>query len=1084
MATDRELQEQADLITARKRPLAQVLVPASDRALRDEADRIAARSMTEADIARMEQEQLARIGERAERSAIHTATQRRQKAIAKYSPVRLGLKVAGAAPGAVAKVVGETVRRGHEGKGLPTAVEAVKLAYEGAIKTTSFQEYAPELWPEKGPVERTMLAFAADVGIAGLGGVAQAKAVTGGVKALAPVGRAALRTLPPIQRARAIGQLANEEAVSQQAIEMLQDWRVGPSIQRQAREIVATQGKAAEGAPIRPVKLVGDVPAARRELKAATIAEQRALGVVKRMGKEGASPAAIQQAQGVAGRVTGRRAATQTTLGQLRGALKQGGRVPVYKRGVTFPLPRPGETVGEADVRNLIAALAERRSLSGYALTPEDAANEVLGYARSIGLDTAALEKAAFTARGPGLLYKRRLVEAGVKSWDELERIERGGGYLRIVYGRYLTPDEHLVWLRENGLDEIADRLQNQAMNRARILSGKGGAPVGILAERRNLPVSAQEPLQPVNDVLARLEAQAYATARVLPRMETFKRMAGDASLVWQGEAKVHPKGWLKLTGGVMEERAARLRSLGYPEAADDLIAQANEGPFGRLTDKYVHPQLYFALNPEAMARSDTLRENLRIMVGRTEALLTRSMVRVPPPRVGAGRYGAAAFGGAKRLVTVYNPLSQGANVAGNLAQMHTFGGTPAVLTPELYAWGAFQVETKSPWAYEVLKRMGSFSGGGSLREIEQTAQLISQANEGGNATEAATRALARMPGRVWQLNEVASKLGVVRWQMMRGKSLEEAIGIAERALYNYNDVPQWIELMRSGKAGPASWLFPFPTYAYKTAGQFGNAVLFHPNRVNLYTRAKQAIESLTPGDVREIESAAMPEYMADQMPVRLPGEDVYGRGLYARTARMLPWGSLEVAQDVGMGIRSPFLYGPFIDLTRNESPFGNKVYQPGAPLAEKATEIAGYLAQEYLPATRVIGSAIKTARTQKVRGKLTETGKRMQYLPPTTAEAALRITPLDVERSLNSQLWDLNERKQNLDSWVRRKGIDKGGKMPADWEADDSDKKHFDEVWEQLKTEYRRLGQVKARYDEERVDVAGHSRWRPRRKK
>lgn len=759
--------------------------------------------------------------------------------------------------------------------------------------------------------------------------------------------------------------------------------------------------------------------------------------------------------RGIASEAIGTRVTAEIGVTKARRAIEAGGRVPVERRGVTFRPLQPGEDVTEEGVANLTAALAERASLSGRALTPADAEAELLSYAASLGLDTTKMQHAATLARMGQKLYRRRIVDAGIKTMDELMALEREGGYLRRIYGRYLSPEEHLEWLRENDFGHIADRIVNSQMNRPLVLTSKGSAPVKQWAERRNLVPGARRVLEPVDDVLARMGAGTEATARILPRMESFKRIAADPDLV----SDIAKPGWFKLKLDHLVERAQRMEQMGHPELAEELLTQAQQGGWGALTGKYVHPQVYFALNPVSINFKQGFTEIAKDSYNFARSMLAPALTRTPRPATGALGLFSRGFAMEKGIVTLKNPVSQGFNALSNMSQMHVFAGVPPAAVGPLYTEGFGDALHLTDEFYYITKHMGSLADQGSLVEFNATVDIIGRANAGeALAIRAANTLWTDYPARLWQVNEVAGKIGVVKYHWRAaglGKHkitretlervpgakevLRKAVGIAEASIYNYNDIPRWTEWSRAWNI-----VMPFPTFWYKTVGQFTQALAHHPQRLNLYTRAKQAVESLTPEEERRIAREVRPIWLEKEDPLHLPGKDPYGRTQYFRMGRAVPWGSLTT-DDVISG-RSPFLIGPAIEAARNETFYGMTIANPEAPWTRRMAQKSDYLVQSYFP---LYGLARRTVRhfvEKGQRAKMPEEVAAARPKPKTPGQLITRTTPIDVQRVLNARAWDLAERGDNLAKLANRLSIEKGLVLVpvSEWPPGDPDKEYL----------------------------------------
>ena len=740
-----------------------------------------------------------------------------------------------------------------------------------------------------------------------------------------------------------------------------------------------------------------------------------------------AVPLPVARARGVQARLTGGRAAAQTNLDRLRQTMKSQGRVPLSLRGVTFRLPQPGEKITEADTRNLIAALTERASPSGMALTPADAERELLGYADSLGLDTVKLQKAAAQARGLGKLYQSRIVAANVKTWDELQRIERQGGYLRRVYGRHLSEAEHLQWLDENGMRNVADRIRNARMNQPEIFYARAKAPVTKWNPRGNLPVKAQVALRPITDVIARLRAQTTVTKQILPRMEMFQRMAANPEMV----GDVERTGWYYLSRSELTQRAERLRNLGWTDVADEVQSQAERNGWGALEGKYVSPQLYFALNPQSIDWGAKARDLPRQFANFAHSMLAPSIVHVPPSRVGAAGLYSKSLHAFKGLATVYNLPGQVANKIGNWMQVHAFGEVPASLVVPLEAAAAIDVARSSPFFYEVSKRLGSLAETGSLTDIMDTVQTIQRANTG---EQSAIKTIAlwakNAPGKFWQMNEVTSKMAVIRYWLARGKSWDWAVNKAEAAVYHYSDVPRWIEWSRSFNP-----FLPFPTYAYKSVGQFWNAMWHHPDRINMYSRLKQAIESKTPKDERDAMNALLPDWEQEELPIILPGKDKYGRRQVQRSGRLTPWGSITPGDVFG---RNPAIIGPLQELRTGKDEFGRDIANPEATTAEQIIQRGAHLVTGVVPSLRPLEAFLKERKLAKERELKPE--RKPEKEPRTTLQTLTRVGVLDTPIARKAALGKLQNDLANLKKYQRDLEKTKG-KGFASWERDDPDR-------------------------------------------
>jgi len=384
-----------------------------------------------------------------------------------------------------------------------------------------------------------------------------------------------------------------------------------------------------------------------------------------------------------------------------------------------------------------------------------------------------------------------------------------------------------------------------------------------------------------------------------------------------------------------------------------------------------------------------------------------------------------------KGLATVYNAPGQVVNKIGNWIQVHAFGEVPASLVVPLEAAAAVDVSRNSKFFYEVSKRLGSLAETGSLTDIMDTVQTIQRANTGEQSAIKTIALWAKdAPGKFWQLNEVTSKMAVIRYWLARGKSWDWAVNKAEAAVYHYSDVPRWIEWSRSFNP-----FLPFPTYMYKTVGQFWGAMWHHPDRINMYSRLKQAIESKTPKEDREAMNALLPDWEQEELPIILPGKDKYGRRQIQRSGRVTPWGSITPGDVLG---RNPAIIGPLNELRTGKDEFGRDIVNPEATQTQQILGRIGRAASDVVPTSRPFIALYQERKLAKDRAKKPE--RKPEKEPRTFLQTLGRVGVLDTPIARKAALGKLQNDLANLKKYQRDLEKTKG-KGLASWARDDPDR-------------------------------------------
>jgi hypothetical protein len=171
----------------------------------------------------------------------------------------------------------------------------------------------------------------------------------------------------------------------------------------------------------------------------------------------------------------------------------------------------------------------------------------------------------------------------------------------------------------------------------------------------------------------------------------------------------------------------------------------------------------------------------------------------------------------------------------------------------------------------------------------------IGKAREGLELSKAwkALKLVGEHADNAYGMAEVISKHAVYLEEMdrlaragIRGpEAVKTAEALAEKALFDYSDVPRAVDMLRR------SGVMPFITFAYKAIPVMIEASVKNPQRLALYARKlEHNIEALDPEyrEKKEAEAALVPEYMRGTTSARFP-VGAAGEGKWLDFSRYLP---------------------------------------------------------------------------------------------------------------------------------------------------------------------------------------------------
>lgn len=386
----------------------------------------------------------------------------------------------------------------------------------------------------------------------------------------------------------------------------------------------------------------------------------------------------------------------------------------------------------------------------------------------------------------------------------------------------------------------------------------------------------------------------------------------------------------------------------------------------------------------------------------------------------------------------ILNPATHIRNIMSNMV-LNSFEGLSPIRHPQIYAIAAKELKTKGKW-YKEAKEAGLGLDSFAANELKD---ILAPSIAGSAKLKKAVDAIAA----AYQKEEEFGKLAQFIFQRKKGKSVEEAWQISERATFNYAQVTPFIRRVRESVFG-----YPFITFTYKATPQVLRTAVEKPTKISNIGKIKQGIENQS--DIEELtrERETEPDWVRDGFYMKLPIKDEHGRSAYLDLTYILPFGDLVSGQFIERGIdretglpenvgESQVRKLPFVNLFReiweNQDFTGHQIYKSSDPAEKQIADVFRQLLRFSLPpllAEQVPGGYGKDGnRVKSGLQKVSNLGEKglegvtvgekqartpMQEL---LRHVGLKINPVDIA---TQELFAENERERALKTLLTEEGV------------------------------------------------------------
>ena len=339
-----------------------------------------------------------------------------------------------------------------------------------------------------------------------------------------------------------------------------------------------------------------------------------------------------------------------------------------------------------------------------------------------------------------------------------------------------------------------------------------------------------------------------------------------------------------------------------------------------------------------------------------------------------------------KRLVSewkfnkvIFNPATHGRNMISNTMLAYLSGLPPWRV--DIYAKAMKELYQQKGEYYQAAKDAGLFSttfakgelaplidswnssNGGIYDRIAGMSEKFSEGNvaEGlGRVLPSGTRAGQRA-AKIYQGEEAWFKLAKYIQEVENGATPKQAAAGAQKALFDYTEVPPFVSWARTSPLGA-----PFLTFTYKALPQILETGLTHPWRLGSLVYGIYALEEAARKEmgIDEDQMAYLKRIMPDRMKgeplglgpkaLLLPFVDKYDQLQYLDLTYILPWGDIGETGATGFYQGSPIHAAPMraiYEISLNKSAFtGQEIWNENDSKTVVTQKISDHLYKWAMP--------------------------------------------------------------------------------------------------------------------------------------
>ena len=295
---------------------------------------------------------------------------------------------------------------------------------------------------------------------------------------------------------------------------------------------------------------------------------------------------------------------------------------------------------------------------------------------------------------------------------------------------------------------------------------------------------------------------------------------------------------------------------------------------------------------------------------------------------------------------------------------------------------------------------------------------------------------IAKMPfqkaGELYQGIEQLAKLVKYIDVLEKGGTRKLAAGEAQKWLFNYNEIPKFIDFLRKSPMGA-----PFATFSYKAIPRLAETLVNNPLRLykyyalaNAWNETARKTQGMLPTEFVRAKKA-LPDWLLKDiggMPTNLlmPYKDKYKRTQWLNLEYILPVGMAPEIMEKGIirgGIGNP-LFNILADLQKNSDFRGKPIIPPEATQPEATQAVISHIYRQLVPSLAPgIPSIAKGGYSfEKIMDSILKRPdfvERTRDLTPVLLDTlmGLKINALDIDEAESFKMMDKKKRIDVLHS-------------------------------------------------------------------
>jgi len=377
-----------------------------------------------------------------------------------------------------------------------------------------------------------------------------------------------------------------------------------------------------------------------------------------------------------------------------------------------------------------------------------------------------------------------------------------------------------------------------------------------------------------------------------------------------------------------------------------------------------------------------------------------------------------------KTSKTAYNPATTARNNMTNFFILNPLGGVgPHRL--DVYAKTVNEIMTGGEF-YKRAQRVGLELGSQEVAELRNRATMIYSANPG--LFKGFFPTIKSFHNKVVSFYGNQDKFGklanFIKGVTEDGLTDAQAMKRANFYLIDYSEVPKVVDFLRSSPIG-----IPFISFTYGVSKPLAKTLLERPDKLAVYFKIMNAIQSLNPQGISAQnlahEQEVLPRWIKEGTFLRLPFRDETGRGQFVDLQYILPFNIIE---ERSITPSSPALTIMASLLTNRDTFTGREIFRKNDEKSTKIKKMGMHIYRQIIPSLAPGGFSFNKLKSA-IQGRQDYQG-RARTLVPVLLDVlgGIKVTPIDQNQEAikraNEKQREINSLRSELSSLLKDKTL------------------------------------------------------------